>query len=95
MLTAADLDAWGGDDLLTVVRRVRPRWLQSRKAVTTQGVQPISVVVDGVTQPGGVDVLRLYRTADVEEVSFVGATDATTLYGLAMMSGAIVVKLKR
>jgi hypothetical protein len=63
--------------------------------VTTQGVQPISVVVDNVVQPGGVDGLRLYRTADVEEIRFVGAKDATTLYGLAMMSGAIVVKLKR
>jgi len=95
VLTAADMEAWTGQDLLTVIQRVRPRWLQSRKAVTTSGPQPISVVVDGVIQPGGIQLLRSYRTGDVDEVSFVNARDATTLYGLSMMSGAIVVKLRR
>ena len=95
VLSAAEMEAWGGEDLLTVIRRVRPVWLQARKAVTMQGAQPISVVVDGAPQPGGVDQLRAYRVSDVEEARFVNARDATTRYGLSMMSGAIVVKLKR
>lgn len=94
-LTAADMESWAGQDLLAVIQRVRPRWLQARKAVTMTGTQPISVVVDGVVQPGGTDVLRGYRVGDVSEVAFVNARDATTQFGLSMMSGAIVVKLKR
>lgn len=94
VLMAADMEAWGGEDLLTVIRRSRSHWLQARKMVTSS-IQPISVVVDGVVQPGGVDVLRGYRAGFVEEARFVNARDATTQFGLSMMSGAIVVKLKR
>lgn len=94
VLMAADMESWGGEDLLTVIRRTRSHWLQARKMVTS-GIQPISVVVDGVVQPGGVEVLRGYRAGFVEEARFVNARDATTQFGLSMMSGAIVVKLKR
>lgn len=94
VLTAADMEGWGGEDLLSVIRRARPHWLQARKALTSE-IQPISAVVDGVVQPGGVEVLRGYRAGDVEEVRWVNARDATTQYGLSMMSGAVVVKTKR
>lgn len=94
-ITAAEMESWGAEDLLTVIQRMRPQWLQARKAVTISGPRPTSVVVDGVTQSGGVEVLRSYLAGNVQEVRFVNAKDATTLYGLSMMSGAIVVALKR
>ena len=94
-LTAADMESWGAEDLLTVIQRMRPQWLQARKAMNLSGTLPTSVVVDGLIQSGGVEVLRLYRAGNVQEVRWVDASDATTLYGLSMMSGAIVVVLKR
>ena len=94
-LTAADMESWGAEDLLTVIQRMRPQWLQARKAVNFAGPLPTSVVVEGVMQSGGVEVLRGYRAGDVQEARFLSANDATTLYGLSMMSGAIVVALKR
>ena len=95
LLTAADMGTWGADDLLTVIQRMRPHWLQARKAMNFTGRLPTSVVVDGMTQPRGVEALRDYRAGDVREVRFMNANDATTRYGLGMMSGAIVVALKR
>lgn len=95
LLTAADMETWGADDLLTVIQRMRPHWLQARKAMNFTGPLPTSVVVDGMTQSGGVEALRGYRAGDVREVRFMNANDATTRYGLSMMSGAIVVALKR
>ncbi len=95
LLTAADMETWGAEDLLTVIQRLRPQWLQARKAMNFTGRLPTSVVVDGMTQWGGVEALRGYRAAGVHEVRYLNANDATTLYGLSMMSGAIVVALKR
>ncbi|MDP2959084.1 MAG: hypothetical protein Q8N53_21865 [Longimicrobiales bacterium] len=94
-LTAADMESWGAEDLLTVIQRMRPHWLQARKATNFSGSLPTSVVVDGLIQSGSLEVLRGYLAGHVQEVSFVNASDATTLYGLSMMSGAIVVALKR
>ena len=95
LLTAAEMESWGAEDLRAVIQRMRPQWLQARKAMNLSGTLPTSVVVDGLIQSGGVEVLRLYRAGNVQEVRWVDASDATTLYGLSMMSGAIVVVLKR
>ena len=89
------MESWGAEDLRTVIQRMRPQWLQARKATNFAGPLPTSVVVDGLIQSGSLEVLRGYLAGNVQEVRFVNASDATTLYGLAMMSGAIVVALKR
>ncbi len=95
VLTAEEMEPLAGRDLLTVIERLRPRWLQSRLAQTTEGVHPVSVVVNGLRQDGGPEVLKQYMATDVQEVRFLNSRDATTSYGLQMMSGAIVVTLKR
>jgi hypothetical protein len=95
VLTAAEMEPMAGRDLLTVIERMRPRWLQTRLAQTTEGVHPVSVVVNGLRQDGGPEILRQYVAADVLEVRFLNSRDATTTYGLQMMSGALVVTLKR
>ena len=96
VLTAAEIEPMASRDLLTVIERLRPRWVhQARLVVTTSGPQPVTVIVDGLRQEGSIEVLRGYAAADVEEVQFLDARDATTRYGLDMMSGALVVTLKR
>lgn len=95
VLTAEEMEPWGAQDLLAVIQRLRPRWMMARKGVNFTERLPVAVVVDGLRQEGSVDGLRRYRAGDVAEARFLSARDATTLYGVGMMSGAIVVKLKR
>jgi len=94
VLTAAEMEPMAGRDLFTVIERMRPRWLQTRLAQTSEGVHAVSVIVDGLRQDGGPELLKAYTATDVQEVRFLSARDATTTYGLQMMSGAIVVTLK-
>lgn len=94
VLTAAEMEPLAGRDLYTAVERMRPRWLQTRLAQTTEGVHAVSVIVNGLRQDGGPELLKAYMAVDVQEVRFLSARDATTTYGLQMMSGAIVVTLK-
>jgi len=95
VLIAEDLEPWAAEDLLTVIQRLRPRWLTSPLAVGMSGPAPRSVVVDDVRQPGSLELLRGYVAGHVAEARFMNARDATTRYGINMMSGAIVVRLKR
>lgn len=95
VLTAAEMETWAGQDLYTVIQRLRPRWFQSRKGMNLTGTYPVSIVVDGARQEGGPDQLKNLRAGDVEEARFMSANDATTTYGLAMMSGAIVITTRR
>ena len=94
-LTAAELEVDASQDLYTVIQRRRPQWLQNRAPATAQGRQQISVILDGVRQQGGPEVLRSMRAGDVEEVRFLNARDATTRYGTDMTAGAIEVVTKR
>ncbi len=95
LLTVAELEPWAAQDLYVVVQRLRPRWLQSRKGMNLTGTYPVSIVVDGARQEGGPELLKAFRAGDVEEARFMSANDATTKYGLAMMSGAIVITTRR
>ena len=95
VLTAEEMQPWGAQDLYVVVQRLRPRWLQVREAVTTQGHMPLSLVIDGSRQEGSVELLRNMRASDVEEIRFMNSRDATTQYGLAMMSGALIITTRR
>lgn len=71
------------------VQRLRPRWL-----VTRTGAAP-QVHVDGNIQMGGVESLRTLRVADVQEMRFLNAADATTRFGTNYVSGVILVTTKR
>jgi len=94
VLTAAEMEPMAGRDLLTVIQRLRPRWAQTRQVTTSEGGHFVSIVVNGLRQEGSLELLRGYTAADVLEVKFLNSRDATTTYGLQMMSGAIVVTLK-
>lgn len=95
VLTAEEMEPMAAQDLYVAVQRLRPRWLQVREAVTAQGRMPLSLIVDGTRQEGSVELLRNMRAADIEEIRYMNARDATTQYGLAMMSGALVITTRR
>jgi hypothetical protein len=94
-IPAEELEKWSEQDLFSVIQRLRPAWLQSRATYTGIGRQEISVILDGVIQQGGYDMLRGFRAGDAREVRYMNAGDATTLYGTGMSAGAILVFTKR
>jgi outer membrane receptor protein involved in Fe transport len=94
-LTATELERAGASDVYGAVQELRPQWLVVRGGVDLRGQQAtIAVIMDGVQQSGGIDVLRNIPVTDVQEVSFLSARDATTKYGTNMTAGAIVVVTK-
>ena len=93
-ISTEELEKWSNEDLFTVIQRVRPTWLQSRAPYTGMGRQEISVILDGIIQQSGSDLLRSFLAGDAREVRYMSAGDATTLYGTGMSAGAILVYTK-
>ena len=91
VITLEELQEDPSLDLLTLIQRARPRWMQPRGSASFAGRISPAVVVDNVPQPGGVDVLRSMRVVNVRELRFLNARDATTRYGTDMISGAILI----
>jgi hypothetical protein len=94
-LTAAEFEDLSNQDLLTIIQRLRPQWLQARGGRTTSGQGVLGIIVNGMRQDGGPRALRNVRGSDVEEARFLNARDATTRYGTDMFVGAIEVTLRR
>ena len=76
-------------DCYQAIQRLRPNWLRTR------GSSPPQILVDGSRQSGGLDLLRSYRAADVEEMRFISGTDATTRFGTGFDGGAIMLTTRR
>jgi hypothetical protein len=71
------------------VQRLRPTWLRTRTGGTPQ------VHVDGTPQAGGIEVLGNLPAAEIQEMVFMNAADATTRFGTNYVSGVILVTTKR
>ena len=89
-ITADELASVAELDLFSAVNRLRPTWLRPQ----SRGTLP-EIIRDGTPQPGGVDVLRSMRAADVSELEYMSSSDATTRYGTGYTAGAIVVTSRR
>ena len=76
-------------DCYQAIQRLRPNWLRQRGSSAPQ------VMVDGSRQSGGLDVLRSYRAADVQEMRYISGTDATTRFGTGYDGGAIMITTRR
>ena len=88
-LTNEALQAAIGSDAYQAIQRLRPRWLQSR------GGNSANVFVDGQERPGGLEVLRGFPVADIDEMLYMSASEATTRYGTGHPNGLIVIMTKR
>lgn len=82
-------------DLLAVIRAVRPHFLAGPRGVRTIGggmQNPLMVVVDG-RRESGPDVLVQIMAAQVEEVRYLEPARAQNQYGVNANGGAIVVRM--
>jgi hypothetical protein len=95
VITTAEMEQYLDEDLLNLIQRARPAWLQTRPALSAQGANAIVVVLDGVPQEPGLGPLRGFKVADVQEVRRLSASDATTRFGTGMTGGAILIVTKR
>jgi len=74
---------------LAAIQRLRPNWLRTRTGA------PPQVHVDGNFQMGGIETLRTIPIAEIQEMEYLNAADATTRFGTNYVSGAILVTTKR
>ncbi len=89
-IVRAELAALEGSlDAYQAVSRLRPGWLRARGA--TAG--PV-LYIDGARQPGLED-LRNLRVADLEQLDYMSASDATTRFGTGHVGGAILTTSRR
>ena len=94
-ITMEELERHHGQDVLQAVRSLRPRWLIVRTGRTFVSGTPISIIVDGLPRGGGVDLLRDIQVGDVSEIHYLSSSDATTMFGVDMAGGAILVYTRR
>ena len=87
-IVEAELETLHQLSALEAVRRLRPRWLQTRTGA------PPQVHVDG-NPVGNVENLNSLRVADIQDMRFLNAADATTRFGTNYVSGVILVTTKR
>jgi hypothetical protein len=97
LISAADLADMTEITTMEAIRRLRPNWLRSRNAPTpagfeSGGTEP-ALRVDGVMAPD-LSQLNYMPARDVQEIRFLSASDATTLYGTGYVNGIIQVRTK-
>jgi hypothetical protein len=92
-LTQAEIQASGAGNLLEVVQRLRPRWLEDRVMRSTRGSGRI-LVYDGQAQLGDISVLRHLPLSAARSMRYLdAATASSTLPGIGSghVAGAIVI----
>ena len=85
LITQAELAEFSTQSALDAIRRLRPRWLQSRGATS-----PVAIL-DGA-RLGDPDALRSINVSDIESIRYLNASDATMRYGTNFPGGAIEVR---
>lgn len=79
LIVQAELDAVGRDNLYDAVRQLRPEWF-SRRTRNQTGEEAILVYLDD-RQMGTVTVMRRFSTHSVQNVRYLGPTEAQVRYG--------------
>jgi len=95
VITAEEIAGSSVKDAFEAIQLLRPQWLRTRGVSSTSSLEAIEVAtyVNG-SRYGGVENLRNVPAANVIELRYLNATDATTLYGTGNLGGAILVKTK-
>lgn len=86
LITAEELVPMVNFTVYEAVRRLRPRWLQSR----APGQEAVVFLDDA--RIGGVEELRLLEANQVREIRYRSGPDATTRYGTGYGGGTIEVR---
>ena len=88
-INAAGLETVVQLDAYQAIQRLRPRWLQSRGTIFA------NVFIDGSERQGGLEALKGLPVADISDIRFLSASDATTRYGTGHEGGVILIASKR
>ena len=86
LITAEELAEHSTLNAMDVVRRLRPRWLTGRGP----SAQP-QLILDGTRMGDARSELQSISVADVSEMRYLNASDATMRFGTNFPGGAIVV----
>jgi hypothetical protein len=89
VLTPAELQALPDGTILDAVLTLRPEYLRSRVRRDDDASTVPGVYIDGARSE--LAVLGVMFTAAVTEIRYLGAREATLLYGINHSAGAIVV----
>lgn len=93
VITTAQLDGMATQSAYDVVRKLKPRWLQSRGPVSFRGRTNLLVVVDE-GQFEGVGHLRSIRAGDVREIRYMDARRGMLKFGDQANGGVILVYMR-
>jgi hypothetical protein len=95
VITRSELNTLDLSTAYDAVQRLRPHFLRGRGSTSIRDPNPVLPVVyiAGVKQ-GGPEALQRVRVSEVEEIRYIGASDATTRYGTGHTGGAIEVILR-
>jgi hypothetical protein len=95
VITRAQIESANAQDMYEVIQRLRPEYLRAQRGTSSMNREPDMAVVyvNGVRQ-GEPGLLRAMRPAEVEEVRFINAADATTRFGTGHAGGVIEVKTR-
>lgn len=96
VITQEEIAASNATTAYETVQQLRPQYLRSRGPSSLQFDGPLLpiIYIDNVAS-GGPDVLRSISAAEVSEIRYISAADATTRYGTGHTGGVIQVKLRR
>lgn len=84
-------------DILQVIRNLRPHFLQRPRGIRTMGnsvIPPVAVYVDNVRESDA-GALRMITAASVEEVRYLEPAQSEGEFGVSAAGGAVVVKRQR
>ena len=92
VLTAAELERVAVETAYDAIQRLRPDFLRPRGRLSLENpAASLPVVYLDDIRLGGPDALRTIRVADVHEIRYLSASDATTRYGTGHPGGVIAV----
>jgi hypothetical protein len=93
VLTTEDLIDTQATNVYDALRRLRPYWIRPR-GEPRMGYSAVVMVYVDRRRVGDVTVLRDMQPADVQEVRFYSASEATTLFGTGNEGGVVLVTLR-
>ena len=93
-ITRADLDRNTYTSAYHVIQSLRPTWLYRQGNATIRDSRLLPVVyLDGI-RSGNLEQLRLMSADEVDTMTRLSSSDATTLYGTGHPAGAIDVRTR-
>lgn len=92
LITAAEIEAASVSNAYDAIARLRPAMLRGRgqSSIQTPGNDLPIVYVNGL-RSGTIEHLRNIPAQDIQQIRFIGASDATTRYGTGHTGGIIEV----